>query len=530
MSTPRSTPLVETSGPTLRQRLASQLRAGRRRLTAPRLTDVFAAVVAVGATLLVGGHLIGSSAAVGLAAGAAMAVAMYLLCSVLPPARLTGGLAVFPAGLALALALDGTVTALSSTAVGAAVVLVTTAAVVAVGLAAPLAATRAPSRGRLYTATKRTGLALGGPLVLLGALVGSDAGLAASAAAVLVGALGSGAGHLLAAPGTYSLVTAPVVVVAVTAASRWALRVVPFDALTPPEHRDTVVASVSTIERVVTGSLGLGLVWLVAMGLFAASVPTARTAELLSVVPPDVRSVVWLLAVPTGIRVALLGVAGAAFGAGLTTRLVHRLRRMDAQWVARTVAPSLGGAVAAGALAWLLSRGDGMAGLDQGLAAIDNPVAALLATFGPYRLSLTLLVVCGAVAFAAFLVCTILTVLVFPDRLTGPALAAFGTFACGLVAATLGATWPALLATVAAVVVWDANTFGRELRDQLPIGPSTARTEFVHVAGSLGAGGVGLVLAFGVAGIVGGIAMPSTVGAMALVCAAGGGLVILAAV
>ncbi|WP_336135410.1 DUF7519 family protein [Natronomonas amylolytica] len=522
-----TSPLVEASRPTLRQRVAEALDDARHRLTAPRLSDAVAAAVAVVATALVGSLVLGETVLVGLGGGAAIAVALYLLNSDRTPVRFLGGIAVFVAGLACALTLEAAVGALETSPVAALVTLVATGATVAVGVAAPLAATRAPDRGRFLVATKRAVLALLGALALLAAFISPNLTLATTALDLAVGVGRSILGHLLASPPTYAVLTAPFVVLGATLGLLWAVRVVPIDALVPPSSRDAVVNALDGTERALGYLFLASFVWIIGVAGLVASVGTPRLQALLVAVPPNAARALALLALPAGLRVALLGLTTVAVGAGLLTRLLRRVRRMNAQWLARALAPTLGGAAVTAALGWYLSQGAGLATFRRGLRAVNNPAAEFLATLGPYRLAVALLLACGVVALLALFGFSVLTVLVLPNRLTGPALAAFGVFTCALVAALVGAALPALVGAVAAVVVWDANTFGRELRDQLPSGPSSARTELVHLAGSLAVGAVAVGVAVLVAGSVGTVAAPSATALVALLLAAGAGLTLL---
>lgn len=527
MTSNSTSPLVDTERRTLRQRAADAFANARHRLTAPRLSDGVSAVVALVATALVGSLVLGRTAVVGLAGGVAVAVALYLLNSDRTPVRLVGGIVVFVAGLACALTLEAAFGALETSPVAALVTLIVTGATVAVGVAAPLAATRSPDRGRFLVATKRAFLALLGALALLAVFISPDLKLVTAALDLAVGAVSAILGHLLGSPPTYTVMTAPFVALAATLSVLWAIRVVPIDALVPPSSREAVVDALDRAERIL-GYLFLGcVVWIIGVvGLFI-TFGTAQLQQLLFVVPPNVARVLGLLALPSAARFLLLGLTAVALGSGLATRALRRVRRMNAQWLARALAPALGGATITAALGWYLSRGAGLATFRRGLRVVDNPVAEFLATLGPYRLAVALLLACGVVALATLFGFSVLTVLVLPNRLTGPALAAFGVFTCALVAALIGAALPALVGAVAAVIVWDANTFGRELRDQLPSGPSSARTELVHLAGSLAVGAVAIGVAVLVAGSVGAVAAPSATALVALLLAAGAGLTLL---
>jgi hypothetical protein len=522
-----TSPLVDTGRPTLRQRVSDALDDARHRLTGPRLSDAVAAVVALVATALVGSLVLGETVIVALGGGVAVAVALYLLNSDRTPIRFVGGIVVFVAGLACALTLEAAVGALETSPVAALVTLIVTGASVAVGVAAPLAATRAPDRGRFLVATKRAFLALLGALALLVVFISPDLTLVAMALNLAVSVGRYIVGHLLASPPTYAVLTAPFVALGTTLGLLWAVRVVPIDALVPPSSRDAAVDALDATERWL-GYLFLGCFgWIIgAVGLVIAF-GTGQFQALLVAAPPNAAQVITLLALPSGLRVALLGLTTVAVSAGLLTRLLRRIRRMNAQWLARALSPALGGAAVTAALGWYLSRGAGLATFRRGLRAVNNPVAEFLATLGPYRLAVALLLACGVVALMTLFGFSVLTVLVMPNRLTGPALAAFGVFTCALVAALIGAALPALVGAVAAVVVWDTNTFGRELRDQLPSGPSSARTELVHLAGSLAVGAVAIGVAVLVAGSIGTVAAPSATALVALLLAAGAGLTLL---
>jgi hypothetical protein len=527
MSSSTTSPLVDTGRPTLRQRVSSALDDARHRLTAPRLSDAIAAGVALVATALVASLVLGQTAFVGLAGGVAVAVSLYLLNSDRTPVRFLGGIAVFVAGLACALTLEAAVRALQTSPVAAVVTLVVTGATVAVGVAAPLAATRSPDRGRFLVATKRAFLALLGAAALLAVFISPDISLLTTAVNLAVGAVQAVFGHLLGSPPTFVVLTAPFVVLAATLSVLWAIRVVPIDTLVPPSSRDTVVNGLDAAER------GLGylflacILWLVGVIGVVAAFGTPQFQQLIVAAPPNLTQVLVVLSLSPGIRLALLGLTAVALGSGLVTRTIQRVRRMNAQWLVRALAPALGGAAITATLGWYLSAGDGLATFRRGLRAVNNPVAEFLATLGPYRLAVALLLACGVVALATLFGFSVLTILVLPNRLTGPALAAFGVFTCALVAALIGAALPALVGAVAAVIVWDTNTFGRELRDQLPSGPSSARTELVHLAGTLAVGAVAIGVAVLVAGSVGSVAAPSATALIALVLAAGAGLTLL---
>lgn len=522
-----TSPLVETERQTLRERFGDAIEDARHRLTAPRLSDGVSAAVALVATALVGSLVLGRTAFVGLAGGLAVAVALYLLNSDRTPVRFVGGIVVFVAGLACALTLEAAIGALETSPVAALVTLVVTGATVAVGVAAPLAATRSPDRGRFIVATKRALLALLGALALLGVLISPNLELVTTALGLVSGVIRGVFGHLLGSPPTYTVMTAPLVALAATLAVRWAVRVVPIDALVPPSSRDAVVGALDRTEQVLKYLIVGTVLWIMGVVCLLIISGAVRLQELLVTLPPNAARFVALLSLPSGVRYFLVGLTAVALGAGLTTRLLRRLRRMNAQWLARALSPALGGAAITAALGWYLSRGAGLSTFRRGLRAVDNPAAEFLATLGPYRLALALLLACGVVALLTLFGFSVLTVLVMPDRLTGPALAAFGVFTCALVAALIGSALPALVGAVAAVIVWDTNTFGRELRDQLPSGPSSIRTELVHLAGSLAVGAVAVAVAVLVAGSVGAVAAPSATALVALVLAAGAGLALL---
>lgn len=118
-------------------------------------------------------------------------------------------------------------------------------------------------------------------------------------------------------------------------------------------------------------------------------------------------------------------------------------------------------------------------------------------------LAAVLLVVVVALMALALLLGVLLTDSV-PETATGPAVASAGVFVVAAFTVTItGQLLPGLIGVVASVLVWDTGEFGAGIGRELGTGATSARTELVHVGGTLlvGLGAVGVALSLsGIAG------------------------------
>jgi len=465
-----------------------------------------AGVLALLASLLVGGQLLGLPLAVlAVAAGATVALGLAGLDSHRPRVRLLGGAVLAPAAVLVLAALGiGIAFGLrSGLAAGylavAAVLLLVAGSFAAVLTAAPVSA-RALLSG---TFMRYIGLLV--PLTALQLLVAT-----VTAPATTVGALGDLAfdspepllavGRALLAPrGPTALLTFLLSAVALGWLARALVGALPVVSLFPPRRRPEIATRVDRI-RATLGRAVLVAGALAAGGyVLALGAGVAAPARLATVLDPPLSGLVAGLLTSVSLRVVLLTLLGLGVAVLVGERLRRRVSRLTETDLRLAVLPPVGAAATA-------------LGIGAVAAALTTPAAVLDAVPAPLRapaagaldgglVAATFLAIFAAlVALGALLLG--LTVLVgspvLPDRALGPALAATAVFGLGLLLALFGGPSAlALLAAVLALVVWDAGEFATGLREELGTDAATTRGELVHVGGSLAVGAGALLLALG---------------------------------
>lgn len=201
----------------------------------------------------------------------------------------------------------------------------------------------------------------------------------------------------------------------------------------------------------------------------------------------------------------LVAVGVAGLGTGILALVVRRMTRQVTAKTTRRTAATVVGAGLAVPLAF-------------GLLLL---IASGGVTVGPFLIgaALTVVLLLGPLAFAFVTGCGVVgtALALLPARATGPAIAATGLV---VVAIGLGRANPILVfgCIAAAILVWDAATFGLGLTAELGHLPDTRRLELFHGAVAVGIAVAAVVLATGLellrAGLVGSV---GTAGAAALV-------------
>lgn len=527
-----TSPLAETEPPTRRERLRARLGDARRRLGRVRPAAVGSGAVALVVALVVGRLVLGLGAAVqALLTGAVFAAAVYALASDRPPVQALGAALLLPAGLLELATLGLPATAAAGSVASGLAVLATVLAVAAVGFVAALSGSDVPDDGRLSRANSRAGSALVGPVVLLGVLLVPNLGLASRVTGLVGEFVGTAFGHLLATPPDLAPFVFPVLLAATAILLRRALRAVPLDVLVAPERREAVVTRLASVERGAGITIGASVVLLVG-GLAATAAGGSFDLDgFRAGLPEGLADPAATLVTATALRALLVLVAAASLLVATAVRLLGFARRASPQSVAQRLAPSLGGLLAAGTIAALLTTSGVAGSLQERLAdAVGPGLFGLVSGFDPFALGVVVALLAVFVAGAALRTLGFLVLLMGTRRAVGPALAGLATFLLAAVALLVGAGALAFGAAALAIVAWDLGEYGRGLGEELVADAPTTRAEVTHAAGSLGVGLVAVVAALAVGALLAGAAaLPSSVGLLALVLATGASVLLLTA-
>jgi hypothetical protein len=342
--------------------------------------------------------------------------------------------------------------------------------------------------------------------------------------------VGTAFGHLLATPPDLAPFVFPVLLAAAAILLRRALRAVPLDILVAPERREAVVTRLASVERAAGITIGTSLVLLVGFVAATAAGGSFDLEGLRGGLPESLAGPTATLVTATALRALLLLVAAAALLVATGARLVGFARRASPQSVAQRLAPSLGGLLAAGVVAALLTT-SGVAGSLRGrLAAAVPGLFGLLSGFDPFALGVVVALLAVFVAGAALRTLGFIVLLIETRRAVGPALAGLATFLLAAVALLVGAVALAFGAAALAIVAWDLGEYGRGLGEELVADAPTTRAEVTHAVGSLGVGLVAVAAALAVGALLAGAAaLPASVGLLALVLATGASVLLLTA-
>lgn len=497
------------------------------RLDGVRPSALVAALAALVGALLAGLLLVGQSATgAALVFGGSLGVATYLFNSDRPLVGALGGVVVFPVGVLFAAALRHVFLA-SSIQVGA-TAFVTMGLLACVAFAATLAATRAPGQGRTWRATRRTGRVVLAPVLVFLVVVLPDLGVAATVVGALGAILGALVGHLLATPPTFAALTFPLVALVAALTVRRALRRVPIERLVPGERRDRVVRALYATQRPFLYVALASVVALLGVVALAALAASPRTRMLLSPLPPAAAGAVRALVTSTPLRLALFTAVVLGVVALVASWVVGAARRVPADWVARLLAPTLGGVVATVVVAQALVSRGAAARVSEAVGGVVGPLGTLLRALPPFGVAAVLLFVLALCATLALFAVVVFGSVVGSSRATGPALAAVSLFSLALLGVLVTRSVAPLTVGALSLFVWDAGEYAHTLREELDAGSRSLRAELVHLGGSLG---FALVVAAVTAALavtaVGAVATANALALVALLLAVGVGVALL---
>ncbi|MFB6100980.1 MAG: hypothetical protein ABEJ73_00255 [Haloplanus sp.] len=295
---------------------------------------------------------------------------------------------------------------------------------------------------------------------------------------------------------TVALASFAVLVVGAALAGRAALSTLPVVELAARRRRESVAATVDSIDDTLAATVTYGVL--------------AACVSLLTLVPAvrswfPVDAVAGLLGFPA-LRRAVLALAAVAGGVALVGRGLQAVTGSTASVLGRLLPATAGGVVV------VLATLGGAGAVPRLVAATPpavRPVAeSLLATVGPVGVGLgvTVLGVSVLTGASTALIVAVGVGLV-PRRGSGGALAGAGLTLCATVLGVGGAPALATVALVGlGVVAWDVSDQGVATRADL--GPRSAdRIEAVHAVGSVGVAAVGVAAAWALRRLVGGVAV-----------------------
>jgi hypothetical protein len=475
--------------------------AVRQRLTGLSLTDWLVIGLTLGVVAIVGTALAGvTGAGLAVASGLFLAGALAATNSDNPLVTgigvVSGGIAgvatLATAGLALSLVLQRGFTGLF---IGAGLIAL---------VLASLGAFLTPRPTLRAAAILRTNIVLLAGALGAGAVVAvsllpqaalraqAAAGTAAVGDAVATAVLSTAPSHALA---TFFLLVA----VALAAVGRL-VAAAPIERLLPPDRREPVTATITTLQqrrstavRVIFGlgvAVGLGLMIDVAAagqaGALTRYTALLRTDVLAGVLPAPLGALVGVVTARSIRAVLVLVTLGSLAGLG-GLRATRSLRRGLGWTLARGFTPVVAGALTALPVGIAIGQ---LGIVDRLLAAAPSAMPSALVAFVETAPPVALgAVVAGGVFVAALqplgVVGGLKTILVVPSRAGSVALGSVGLFGVAVVSVIVGRVGLAVLAAAAGLCVWDLGEFGVGLRDELPAGSPTLRTEAVHAAGSL---------------------------------------------
>ena len=493
---------ARSAGTLLRETVRECLESVRRglwtALARPTASDVamIAATLAIG--LAVGSRLVGPELA-GLAIGGGLgaALATVLLASRRPIVRALGGVVAAPvAVLVSSPALLAGALALSSSGVGRFAGLAVWGLIVA-ALAAGLCAWDRLGDGGVRRGATGTTLTAVGVLavVVLRVLPESDVRERAGAAAMdLLGVAGE---TVVAADGSWAVLSFAGLVLAAAFASGRTLGYLPLERLVPPDRRGTLADAVARLRRacslVSRVAIAAGIATVVApLALQEVDSMPMTPASLRTVLPAPAGDAAATLVTASGLRIALLAVLAVAAGLALLEWSRRFLGANVAHVLARLVAPCAGGALVALVLARALSATaleTDLEGLLEGAA--PSSVVELIGAFPAFALGAVLLAIAlGTLSSLLWSVTALRLVRILPARAIGAALAAGAVFLLAIGLAVVGQVEPAIATAAGAFVLWDVGEYADGVRAELGREAATLRAELVHVGGTALTGAV----------------------------------------
>jgi hypothetical protein len=455
----------------------------------PRAGGLFVATLAAGAGLLATATLAGLGSSANLAAtGAGFAVAGVALFDREAPLVRAGAHLLFLPGLLLALAGVASGVLAPDPVAGVGVTLGVALAVVGGGAAWA----GVLGGGEAREAVRQGAFAAVVPLVVAVPLL------------VALGVLAVVSGSLLGAgerprPASFALLLA-----LVAGALRLALWALPLARLVDRERRPAVAERLARVGRALTGTVVLGSIgWL---GLGVAGL-VGLTADVWAALPPAVvRALALLTGTPVRVPVALVGVTAFVLAAGAV--LVRRLTGRGGEWLGTGGLPFVGGAVLLVVVSPAL--------VVLAATRADQPVTVGLGVFLVVLATVALAVLVGAALVGLSALPVAARVGLLPERRAGVALLATGTLLVAGFGGLAGAPALAVVGTTAAAVVaWDLGAFATTLTAEVGGRPTVRALERRRALASVGVAVAGCGLALG-AGAVGGATGPGLLPAAAL--------------
>ena len=481
-----------------RETVASLRGALWQALARPTASDVAIIVATLAIGIAIGSRLVGPElAALAMAAGLGAAVATRLLASRRPIVRGFGGVVAVPvAVLVSSPALLAGALALSSSGVGLFAGLAVWALVVA-ALAAGLVSWERLGDGGVRRAATGTTLTVLGVIGVVVIRILPDSGAREHAGAAAMDLLGVAGDVLVAAEGSWAVVSFAGLLLVTAFASSRTLGYLPVERLVPPDRRGRVAEVIARVRRgcslLTRAALALGIAAVVAPLAIQeiASMPLSPAA-LRTVLPAPAGDALAALVTASELRVAL----GAVFLLVLGVALLEWTRRLlganVAHALARLVAPSVGGALVALVLARAFSSmalAADVEGLLEGTA--PSSVVELIGAFPAFALAaLALVIALGSLSSLLWSVVSLRLIRVLPPRAIGAALAAGAVFLLAIGLAVVGQVEVAIVTATGAFVLWDIGEYADGVRTELGRDAATTRAELVHVGGAALTGAV----------------------------------------
>lgn len=481
-----------------RETVASLRRALWQALARPTASDVAMVVTTLAIGVAIGSRLVGAElAALAMGAGLGAAVATRLLASRRPIVRGLGGVVAVPvAVLVSSPALLAGALALSSSGVGLFAGLAVWALVVA-ALAAGLVSWERLGDGGVRRAATGTTLTAIGVVGVVALRILPDSGARELAGAAAMDLFGVAGDVLIAADGSWPVVSFVGLLLATAFASSRTLGYLPVERLVPPDRRGRLAEAIARVRR---GCSLLSRAAL-ALGLAAVAAPLAiqeidamplSPAALRTILPAPAGDALAALVTASGLRVAL----GAVLLFVLSVALLEWIRRFlganVAHVLARLVAPSVGGALVALVLARAFSSmalAADIEGLLEGAA--PSSVVELIGAFPAFALAaLALVIALGSLSSLLWSVVSLRLIRVLPPRAIGAALAAGAVFLLAIALAVVGQVAVAIVTATGAFVLWDIGEYADGVRTELGRDAATTRAELVHVGGAALTGAV----------------------------------------
>ncbi|TQQ83230.1 hypothetical protein EGH24_00015 [Halonotius terrestris] len=275
----------------------------------------------------------------------------------------------------------------------------------------------------------------------------------------------------------------------------------PVERLLPPDRRSGVTATITTVQAwrstAARGLFSLGAV--VGFGLLLnAAAPAGaatitrytsllRTDVLAATLPPSLGGLLVGIVTAPSLRAALLVTTIGSVGVLAVFRALGSLRRGLGWTLARLLAPIAGGVLTALPAGYLAAE---FGVMERLLAAAPSAVPAAIIEFAeaapPFAAGTAVVGLLVLLALQPLgVVGSLKTVLVIPNRAGSVALSSVGLFGVAVAAVIVDLVGFAVVAAAAGLCVWDVGEFGTGIREELPDGSPTLRTETIHAAGSL---------------------------------------------